>query len=159
MLARVGVGSPTESDIEAFKTRFIKSESCSLKEASEYYCKTVYRKDSGAICLLLTNVKVEEFNKLMLKSEEIEMVNVNAEDTHQDGEQKKKTAKKLKTTAECRKKASDTAGLEEILTVGVNARVMLRDCQQIMRRKFEQVGLFLYGKTYFTSDDCNVALL
>lgn len=130
LLSRVRIGSPTEKDIEQLKSRLIdpNRKGISLKEAAAYFKKNLFGGNCNAVCLLSMNEQVEAFNKCMLESENIVILTSSAIDSDAGGKQKTTKNRKQISAAnkEKMKKASDTAGLETELEIGISARIMLR---------------------------------
>ena len=115
MLNRIRVGSPSKEDVDLLKSNLIKIDKNknSLYESAIYF-QSLLQEKKGAVCLLCTNEDVEKFNGYMTKLNKIETIQLNSED---DGFTVKKNFKQ---------KASETAGLEKALTLGIGSRVMLR---------------------------------
>ncbi|XP_014784398.1 ATP-dependent DNA helicase PIF1-like [Octopus bimaculoides] len=90
-------------------------------------CELTQTTDLSIVCIMALNESVSEFNNLMLDKFGISAVEIAAVDSsmRQTKCQKKKAkSKKLITKAKKNKKTSNTAGLETVLKVGINARVI-----------------------------------
>jgi hypothetical protein len=98
-----------------------------MKEVAEFYQKLL-QQNISIIALFARNIDVDEFNVTMSNINNINTLNIYAEDTEIGIIRRRKNESlrlKLKSKKEG-KKASETAGLEECLKLGVNSRVMLR---------------------------------
>jgi ATP-dependent exoDNAse (exonuclease V) alpha subunit len=131
MLNRIRIGSPLVEDIDKLKTRIVNVDGKLVDiggAAKMFHEKFAH----NAVCLLPTHAKVTLFNETMLKLKNISVVQIKASDFDSAGKTKL-AGKKSTVKAILKKKASETGGLETILKIGVNARVMLRQNIDVAR--------------------------
>lgn len=102
----------------------------SLQQSVDYFVDHLLPRDAKAICILPKNDSVDEFNIGCLEKLDIPAVKIPCTDLGGQEYVKKKQKRKSKRNDVRRKnrgfKTSETAGLEEIVVVGLGARVMLR---------------------------------
>jgi hypothetical protein len=127
MLNNIRIGCPTMEDIDALFKRQIDCDPDKIEEVVRIFHEH-FLKDKNTLALYGQTKDVDTFNSLMLQREKIDIVVIKARDTakrtrdNNDDEPKKKKTKKNTISS----KASETGGLVTLLTVGVNARIMLR---------------------------------
>ncbi len=130
MLDRIRIGSPTEPDIETLNERMIYKGRCaSLAESVDTFLRAVDEEPSSVVLYPL-NEQVDAFNNLVMQRLKINCVAVQAEDdvpVRQAKKRGRKAGDQKQTKGLLKgRKTSRTAGLEEVLYLGVGARVMLR---------------------------------
>jgi len=129
MLGRIRLGSPSENDIKLLEQRLIKLESQksdtdAWKKLAKYFNDNILKHHPTAICLMSKNEAVSKFNMSMLRIQVSAIEEISAIDSGNT-----KSAKTKISRCKRNNKSIDiscTAGLEEILLIGVNSRVILR---------------------------------
>jgi hypothetical protein len=147
-LNRIRIGLPSDADIKMLdnlKIKF-KHESQKIKEAAIFFSELL--KNGKSLIALFPKIKdVDEFNMQMSKINNIKLVKVQAED---DVLQKGPTRKLLNlkdSYNKKNKKTSETAGLDDILYIGENSRIILK--RNLHSKK--SVPLKAHLKRYSTS--------
>ncbi len=135
ILDRVRVGSPTSEDITKLKERCISSDGCaSLDQQMEKFMEML-RRDKEAVqkgeikpcvCLVPLVEMADEFNDEVMKRENIDVVDIPMVLTDERLSTSKNKKKKKKEFSKKHLKKNETAGFEQVLRLGVGARVMLR---------------------------------
>jgi PIF1-like helicase/Helicase len=134
MLNRIRLGIPTEKDVTDLQTCFISKDKkrITIEEAAKFYAANLMI-SGNCVCLLPKVETVDLFNDAMLKIKNVTIVEILASDINltrknakSASKQRKKPVKLNQKQQDKVKKAADTAGLEEILRIGIEARVMLR---------------------------------
>jgi hypothetical protein len=115
LLNRARIGIPTQEDIN-----FLNSKIINPKEINSIAELIIQLEEKNAMYLCANNEIVDDINLKCIEWLNIKTFDIWAEDTNQG-----KIFKSKKNT-EKRKKASETAGLEDLLQVGVNCKVMIR---------------------------------
>lgn len=122
-LNRIRIALPKKEDIELLQSLCIKIKNIEekVKEAVLFF-KKLLSENKSVLALFSKNEHVNEFNQRMSDLTNIQVYEINAEDTEIG------VVKRLRVVKETKKikKASETAGLEECLKIGLNSRVMLR---------------------------------
>ena len=131
LLGRLRIGQTTNDDIELIRKQVITYDPnfTKLENAVNVYLEKIAT-HKGILAILPTNDAVNEFNNCIMSKLKIETINVPAIDSHQSSKtfQKGRNLKQKPTlkAKPIHKKINQTAGLETILQVGINSRVMLR---------------------------------
>lgn len=110
------MAAPTQEDIEKLYKNLanIPIDSDKINEAANILKEKLDNNESY-LCLCATNEHVDTINEKL-----IELFNIKSEIIYaQDTEQRRKT--KSSNKPKKKKKTSETAGLEEMLTIGINA--------------------------------------
>lgn len=123
MLNRLRIAAPTEADIEKLYSKLIEVpiDSNKINEAAKNL-KEKLENNESYLCLFSTNEQVDEINEKMINICNIKPEIIYCEDTEQN--RRLRTNKRVHSKK--KKKTSETTGLEEVLKIGLNARVMLR---------------------------------
>ena len=118
LLNRIRIGLPSIEDINLLEKRKIPilDNFNKIREASVFYCEKL-KEEHEIICLLAKCSQANEFNNHVSKLLKINTVKIIAEDSNN------KFKLKINRT---KKNVQDTAGLEEVLDIGINSRIMLR---------------------------------
>jgi PIF1-like helicase/Helicase len=134
MLNRIRLGIATENDVTDLETRFISADKTpiTIEQAARFYADNLML-SGNCVCLLPNVVTVDLFNNTMLELKNVTIVEIPASDVNSTYANDKNASKKRKRPVKVNpkqqakvEKASDTAGLEKILRIGVEARVMLK---------------------------------
>jgi ATP-dependent DNA helicase PIF1 len=119
LLNRIRIAAPTEENIEKLKANVINiPENLNKTNEAAITLKRKIDNNEAYLCLCSTNEEVDAINDKMIEILKPELIYA------EDKEKKRKTRNKRKPKK--KKKTSETAGLEEVLTIGKGARVMLR---------------------------------
>lgn len=123
MLNRLRIAAPTEADIEKLYSKLIEVpiDSNKINEAAKNL-KEKLENNESYLCLCSTNEQVDEINEKMINICNIKPEIIYCEDTEQN--RRLRTNKRVHSKK--KKKTSETTGLEEVLKIGLNARVMLQ---------------------------------
>jgi hypothetical protein len=115
LLNRARIGIPTQEDIN-----FLNSKIINPQEITSIAELIIQLEEKNAMYLCANNEIVDDINLKCIEWLKIKTFDIWAEDTNQG------KIFKIKKNTEKRKKASETAGLEELLQIGVNCKVMIR---------------------------------
>jgi hypothetical protein len=121
LLNRIRIGCPSDDDIALLRSRQIDIDTSKnkIEQAANLYLDAL-RSNNKTLCLLPNVRSVDEFNNIICDSLEIETENILAEDCRYN----KRLFKKENLNKNF--KSNDTAGLEKILKIGKDSRIMLR---------------------------------
>ncbi len=121
LLNRIRIGCPSNDDISLLRSRQINIDTSKnkIEQAANLYLDAL-RRNNKTLCLLPNVRSVDEFNNIMCDSLEIETENILAADCRYN----KRLFKKENLNKNF--KSNDTAGLEKILKIGKDSRIMFR---------------------------------
>ena len=122
MLADIRLGRIFRKTVEKLEERKVQVLEHSYAAWADYFCENVLPQDDKALALFPLTEDCDGFNAAMIKKLKIETVSIEAVDIRKG----KQIVKKRINKGKKKKKASETAGLEEVLVLGVGAKVMLR---------------------------------
>lgn len=130
LLERVRWGRMNESDVQVLQGRLLPLDRSHTAAALTEKVADCYEKlksmDSGLVCLLSKSRMVRQLNECLLKREKSEIVEIVAVDDPKRKLSKKQLEAAKKSLAARKENVTDTAGVETVLRLCINARVMLR---------------------------------
>lgn len=129
ILNRIRFGVPNEQDIQKLNQRIIPKDNLfdKFENATNSFLE-IAKTQPAVICLFPLTKSVDTFNGIINKKLNIDIKSIKADDFNpKDKFSYKQTTIPNKKFLKAKKlKISQTAGLEEVLNIGINSRVMLR---------------------------------